>query len=158
MYPEAFICLRNIYVLRQKLIKYFYLIYKERNDDNLYNDSINIDDSHCVNYGSINFARNPIKNITKDIINDINCNNSKYKEHNIIDEDYLNNVKSKLQIREEDTNKFSNKEAFQFDVDNTAGYGILDQLGINYDDTLKLSQSDRDINRAYNKLLYDRQN
>lgn len=130
--------------------------YSNVDDVSIYDDAQNIDEINCMNYGPANFNMQPAKRITREIIKDIN-NNVDYDGHAMIDDIYLKNVDEKLKLREEETNKFNNKELFQYDVNNMAGYGIFDKLGINHDESLKLLDSDKNITDAYNRLLQDRQ-
>ena len=108
--------------------------YSNINDlDKLYDD--NEKNTNGKYYGSINFDRKSKKISSKDIKN-LN-NYDLYTNHNKIDKDYYDSVKDKLKNRNLDTEIYNNNKMHQYDKNNTAGYGIFDKLGINFDN-LKL--------------------
>jgi curved DNA-binding protein CbpA len=124
--------------------------------DNIYDESETVNEIHGINYSSIHFDKKPKKKITADDIK--NVGQAKYyDDHNVIEDNYYDQIKEKLSERNLETNTFNNKELHQYDKENTAGYGIFEKLGIKYDDSLRISDwVDKDINNAYQKLLQDR--
>lgn len=127
------------------------------NMDDIYDETQEVGDMHNINFGSIHFDKKPKKTLTKDDIKNVGQADY-YNNHNIIEDDYYDNIKKKLKERTMETKTYNDKEIHQYDKENTAGYGIFDKLGIKYDDNLKISDwEDKDVNQAYQKLLQDRQ-
>ena len=53
--------------------------------------------------------------------------------------------------------RFESMTYQDFNKDDTAGYGIFDQLGFKYDDRLELdNDDDDDFSRKFEKLMLDR--
>lgn len=123
--------------------------------DNLYVDDGNRFDTSKQIYGSVDFET-PIKNITKEELD--NIQDADYVDgHNRLDDNYYADMKAKLRERKSDTKVFENMAYGDFKRDDTAGYGIFDQLRFKFDDRLELDIDDNDISKKYEKLMAERQ-
>ena len=122
--------------------------------DNIYVDDGSRLDTCRQTYGGIDFAQ-PRKTLSKDDI--INMRGADYVDgHNIIGEDYYRDMKTKLRDRNADASNFENMTYGDFKRDDTAGYGIFDQLGFKFDDRLALDVDDDDISKKFEKLMTER--
>lgn len=132
--------------------------YSNVNDyENVYDDGADVNNLHGINFGLADFDKGKNrKNLT--IADMKNVGKADYvKGHNKIGKDYYTNIKQRLAEREIDNKKFDDKEMHQYDKEATAGYGIFEKLGINYDDRLNITDwEDKNVNTAYQKLLADR--
>lgn len=127
----------------------------------LYNDESNLDDVHGINYGTINFHKQfSGKRMTKDDVKDINPEDADYvKNHNKIEDDYIDKMKQKLKDRESSTSTFDGRKMEDYDAykNETAGYGIFEKVGITFDKYVTLKDLDsKDTNDKFQKLLADR--
>lgn len=123
--------------------------------DNLYVDSDNRYDTGRQMYSGIDFGA-PTKNLTKEDLN--NMKGADYVTgHNVIPDDYYKDLKIRLKDRESATTNFEDMSYGDFKRDDTAGYGIFDQLGYNFDDRLQLDVDDDDISKKFERLMTDRQ-
>ena len=77
--------------------------------------------------------------------------------HKDLEDDYYKNMKAKLRSRESDAGNFDNMKYNDFKRDDTAGYGIFDQLGFNIDDKLSFDIDDDNIAKKYEKIMSERQ-
>lgn len=124
------------------------------NLDNLYVDDGNRFDTSKQTYAGIDFGAT--KKITKDNIKDVR--GADYvSDHNKIDDNYYAEMKAKLRERKTDSSALENIKYGDFKRDDTAGYGIFDQLGIKFDDRLALDVDEDDISNKYEKLMVERQ-
>jgi curved DNA-binding protein CbpA len=123
--------------------------------DNLYVDDANRLDTNRQSYSSIDFG-GPMKKITRSDMNDIT--GADYVDgHNVLGEDYYKTMKEKLSQRKSDASLFENMKYNEFKRDDTAGYGIFDQLGLKFDDRLALDVDEDDISKKFEKLMAERQ-
>lgn len=125
------------------------------NLDNLYvNDSERFDTSRQT-YANVEFDK-PMRKITKDDIKDLK--GADYVDgHNVIGDDYYNNMKAKLRDRKSRTSVFDDMKYGDFKRGDTAGYGIFDQIGYKIDDDLMLDVDEDDISKKFEKLMNERQ-
>lgn len=125
------------------------------NLDSLYVDDGNRYDTSKQMYGGVDFGA-PMKKISMDEV--MNLRGADYVDgHNVLGEDYYKEMKSKLGERKSTTSSFENMKYGDFKRDDTAGYGIFDQLGFKCDDRLALDIEDDDISKRYEKLMAERQ-
>lgn len=123
--------------------------------DNLYVDTGNRHDTGRQIYGSIDFGA-PTKKLTKEDISGMKGADYVDK-HNVISDDYYTDLKSKLKEREAVTTTFEKMSYGDFKRDDTAGYGIFDQLGYKFDDRLQLDIDEDDISKKFDRLMAERQ-
>jgi curved DNA-binding protein CbpA len=124
------------------------------NLDNLYVEDSNRFDTAKQNYSGIDFG--PVNKITKDEIEGLN--GADYVDgHNVLGDDYYKNMKERLRARKEDASSFETMKYGDFKRDDTAGYGIFDQLGFKIDDRLTFDVDDDDISKKFEKLMAQRQ-
>lgn len=125
------------------------------NLDSLYVDDSNRFDVSRQTYSSVNFGA-PMQKIRKDDIQ--NIKGADYVDgHNILGEDYYRNMKSKLRERKTDASSLENMKYGDFNRDDTAGYGIFDQLGFKFDERLSLDVEEDDISKKFEKIMAERQ-
>jgi curved DNA-binding protein CbpA len=125
------------------------------NLDNLYVDDSNRFDVSRQTYGSVDFGA-PMQKIGKEDVQ--NIRGADYVDgHSVLGEDYYRNMKSKLRERDTDANNLQNMKYGDFKRDDTAGYGIFDQLGFKFDDRLTLDIDEDDISKKFEKLMAERQ-
>ncbi|XWV26412.1 J domain-containing protein [Tupanvirus soda lake] len=125
------------------------------NLDNLYVNDGNRFDTSRQTFGGVDFGA-PMQKITKDDVNKLR--GADYVDgHNVLDENYYKEMKSKLRGREATTNEFEEMKYGDFKRDDTAGYGIFDQLGYKFDDRLALDVEEDDIAKRFEKLMAERQ-
>jgi curved DNA-binding protein CbpA len=123
--------------------------------DNLYTDDATRLDTSRQSYGSIDFT-SPVSRLSKSDIHDIK--GADYVDnHNVIETDYTKNIKAKLRDRENESKQYDKMVYGDYKRDDTAGYGILDKLGITVDDRLTFDLDEEDISEKYNKLMLERQ-
>jgi curved DNA-binding protein CbpA len=125
------------------------------NLDNLYVEDGNRNDISRQNYGSTDFGA-PMKKVTKDELNDL-IGASYVDQHNVLGDDYYKTMKDRLRDRKQDATKFDKMTYGDFKRDDTAGYGIFDQLGCKFDDRLSLDVDEDDISKKYEKIMAERQ-
>ena len=125
--------------------------------DNLYVEDNNRLDTSRQSYGTIDVdTAVPMPKITKKDLDSIR--GADYVDgHNIIDENYYSDMKAALRGRNTDASDFENMTYGDFKRDDTAGYGIFDKLGLNFDDRLSLDIDDDNISKKYEKLMAERQ-
>ncbi|AYV85374.1 MAG: putative J domain-containing protein [Satyrvirus sp.] len=126
------------------------------NLDNLYVEDPTRYDTSKQTFGNIDFG-SPAQKLSKDDM--VNIQVPDYvDQHNVIEENYYDTVKEKLLERKNESSKIKKMEYNDFKRNDTAGYGIFDQLlGYAIDDRLMLDVEDDDISKRYDKLLADRQ-
>jgi curved DNA-binding protein CbpA len=74
--------------------------------------------------------------------------------HNVINEDYYDDIKKKLRDRQQLGKNIEKMNFNDFKRDDTAGYGIFEQLGINAENTLELDGTEEEsIADRYNELM-----
>lgn len=123
--------------------------------DNLYVEEQDRHDISKQNYSNLDFSEQ-IRKLSKEDVK--NLKGADYvKGHNKLDDDYYKNMKDKLNNRKILTSEIENMKYNDFKRDDTAGYGIFDQLGLNFNDRLTLDVADDDINRRYEKIMAERQ-
>jgi curved DNA-binding protein CbpA len=123
--------------------------------DNLYVDNGNRYDTSRQMYGGIDFGATP-KKLSKDEIK--NLKGADYVDgHNAISDDYYKDLKTKLRDRESSTSSFESMSYGDFKRDDTAGYGIFDQLGYKFSDRLHLDVDEDDISKKFERLMNERQ-
>ena len=125
------------------------------NLDNLYVENTKRFDIEKQTYASCNFDDEPVEKIVKDELKNLRPANY-VKNHNILGEDYYKKIKEKLKDRQEDSLKFEKMKYDDFKKDDTAGYGIHDNLGIDYNDRLLLDIDD-DVSKKFENLMNERQ-
>jgi hypothetical protein len=125
------------------------------NLDNLYVNEGNRVDTGRQMYGSTNFGT-PMKKITKEDM--ANMKGADYvDQHNVLSDEYYKEMKAKLRERNMDSTNLEKMKYNDFKRDDTAGYGIFDQLGFKFDDRLALDVDEDDISKKYEKLMTERQ-
>ena len=123
--------------------------------DNLYVDDGNRFDMARQTYGGVDFGA-PMQKITKDDIQ--NLRGADYVDgHNVLGDDYYKDMKAKLRDRKSTTSNFDDMKYGDFKRDDTAGYGIFDQLGYKFDDRLALDVDEDDISKKFDRLMAERQ-
>jgi len=122
--------------------------------DNMYVDDSDRVDTSKQNYVGINFG-NVTSKINKSEISELK--GAKYYDtHNDLGDDYYAEMKAKLRDRESTNSKYDKMSFTDFKRDDTAGYGIFDQLGMKYEDRLCLDDDDS-ITAKFEKLMIERQ-
>lgn len=124
------------------------------NLDNIYVEDNNRLDTSKQIYSAADFAIST-KKLTKDDVA-IMDGADYVDKHNVLDDDYYKNMKSELSSRKNQTSDFGKMAYGDYQRDNTAGYGIFDQLGFNFNDRLTLDNIDDNISERYEKLLSER--
>lgn len=125
------------------------------NLDNLYVNDGNRYDTNRDLYANTDFG-SPTTKINPDDIRDLK--GADYVDgHNIIDDNYYKDMKSRLSARKEDATKFDNMKYDDFKRNDTAGYGIFDQLGFDISENLTFDLDDDDISKKFEKLMAERQ-
>lgn len=125
------------------------------NLDNLYVEDNNRFDTGRQIFGSADFGM-PTRKISKDEVQ--NMKGADYVDgHNVIGEEYYKDMKAKLRERDSEAKNFETMKYGDFKRDDTAGYGIFDQLGFKFDDRLTLDVEDDDISKRYERLMAERQ-
>lgn len=124
--------------------------------DNLYVDDNDRYDTGRQTYGGVNFGQ-PNRKITKEEVEKLK--GADYVDgHNVLGDDYYRIMKQKLRDRESDASNFEKMKYGEFKRNETAGYGIFDQLGLNYSDRLELDNVDEeDISKKFERLMAARQ-
>ena len=103
--------------------------------NNLYVDRDNRYDTGRENYSGVEFGTKT--KISKDEVKKLK--GADYVDsHNVLGEDYYKEMKERLRHRDMDASNFGSMVYQDFKKDDTAGYGIFDQLGFKYDDRLQL--------------------
>ena len=100
------------------------------------------------------FGDEPIK-ITKADIKNLEAADYVHGHKNIED-DYYKSMKAKLREREKDANNFNDMKYEDYKRDDTAGYGIFDKLGYQFNDRLALDVDNDDIAKKFDKLMRER--
>ena len=125
------------------------------NLDNLYVEDSNRVDISRQNYGNVDFGA-PSKKITKEDITDL-TGAAYVDQHNVLGDDYYKSMKDRLRERKQDASSFENMKYTDFKRDETAGYGIFDQLGYKFEDRLALDVDEDDISKKFEKIMAERQ-
>ena len=125
------------------------------NLDNLYVSSDDKrQDTSRQTYSGIDFGTQS-KKITKEEM--ANISRADYVEgHKILGDDYYRTMKHSLRDREADTTKFEAMKYNDFKRSDTAGYGVLDQIGFDFSDRLTLDVDDDDLAKKYERLIAER--
>ncbi|AGC01906.1 putative J domain-containing protein [Acanthamoeba polyphaga moumouvirus] len=123
--------------------------------DNIYVDDDNRFDTSRQLFGNVDFG-SPLGKITKDDI--INLDDADYVDgHKVLGEDYYRNLKTKLQERKLDADNFDKMKFKDYKKDDTAGYGIFDQLGFDFSDRLCLDVDEESLSSKFDRLMAERQ-
>jgi len=129
--------------------------YSEFDDlNNLFVEDNTRMDTKKQNYAGVNFGTIPNVNLTKDDVSALS-DAEYYDRHNDLGDDYFADMKNKLRKRDTDGNSYGKMEYNDFKKE-TAGYGIFDQLGLNYDDRLSIDDNEDSLTGRYNKLMAER--
>ena len=128
------------------------------NLDNLYVEDNNRLDTSRQNYASINSIQ-PARKITKKEMTEITGTGATYFDsHDVLGEEYYKDLKQRLRDRESDETNFQNMKIGDYKRGDTAGYGIFDQLGFSYENTLSLDSVDEEnITKKLERLMAQRQ-
>lgn len=123
------------------------------NLDNLYVETDNRFDTSRQNYGGIDFGEPT--NVKISDLQDLQ--KADYVDnHNVLGEDYYKNLKEKLRDRKNDASLFDKMKYNDFKRDETAGYGIFDQLGYKINDRLAIDVDEESLSQKYEKLMSER--
>ena len=125
--------------------------------DNLYVDDGSRVDTERQKFSGMNFGSMPQ---TKLKIDDVqNLDGADYfSGHNELGDYYYSEMKARLRDRESNNSTFDSMKFNDFKRDETAGYGIFDQLGLKYEDRLCLDDdTEDDISKRFEKLMTERQ-
>ena len=128
------------------------------NLDNLYVSDANRVDTGRQTFGGVDFGA-PMRKITKEEVQ--NLKGADYVDgHNVLGDDYYKDMKAKLRERQSETTNYESMKYNDFKKDDTAGYGIFDQLGFKFDDKLQLDMDvdEDDISKKFEKIMAERQN
>lgn len=122
------------------------LNYSSLNNDNLYDN--NKKDIYHQSYGGLDFGALPIKKITKEDIN--NIEGADYVlSHNVLDDDYYNNLKSKLAQRKNETEELEKFSYSQYQLKDATG--VENNFELAFKDTY--DDIDSNISKKVDKLL-----
>ena len=124
--------------------------------DNVFVEDSNRFDTSRQMYDSVNFGSAPSVKLTKDFVANLNGGDY-YDNHSTLDDDYYEDMKKQLSKRQSSQETFDKMKFNDYKRDDTAGYGIFDQLGFKFDDRLTLDLDDDDISARFEKILADRQ-
>ena len=125
------------------------------NLDNLYVNDSNRLDTMKQNYSGTNFGTQTRK-MSRDEVN--NLKGADYVDsHDVLDDNYYADMKKKLADRNMETGSFGGMKYNDFSRDDTAGYGIFDQLGFKFDNQLSLDIDEDDLSKKFEKLRADHQ-
>lgn len=125
------------------------------NLNNLYVDDDNRLDTSKQTYGSINLGQS-MPPITKDDL--MNIRDADYVEgHSMLEDDYCEKMKNKLRERNAESSRIEKTKYTDYKRDDTAGYGIFDQLGFKIDDRLSLDIEENSIAEKFEKIMAERQ-
>ena len=81
-----------------------------------------------------------------------------YDGHSTLDDNYYQDMKSRLRERDSDGTNLGSMKYNDFKKDDTAGYGIFDQLGLKYEDRLCIDDdTEDDLSKRYEKIMAERQ-
>uniref|UniRef100_A0A6C0LS12 J domain-containing protein n=1 Tax=viral metagenome TaxID=1070528 RepID=A0A6C0LS12_9ZZZZ len=123
------------------------------NLDNIYVEDNNRLDTSRSTLGSINFGNT--KKISKKDMDDLTNTVDYFDQHGAIGDDYYRDLKSRLNERDSEGKSFEKMKYNDFKKNDTAGYGIFDQLGIVIDDKLTFDDED-DIAKRFDTLMAER--
>ena len=124
--------------------------------DNLFVEDSGRIDLSTQSYGSVDIGYVPSAKLTKDFVSGLD-DADYYQGHSHIDDDYYADMKQKLSQRGSEQKSFENMEYNDYKKDDTAGYGIFEQLGLKYEDRLALDMDNDDIAARFEKLMKERQ-
>ncbi|AEX61578.1 putative J domain-containing protein [Megavirus vitis] len=124
------------------------------NLDNIYVDDGNRFDISHQNYGGIDFGK-PSGKMTRQDLDDLN--DADYVDkHDVLGEDYYQDLKKKLIERKSEADNFDKMKYNDYKRNDTAGYGIFDQLGFDFSDKLSLDVDEDSISSKFEKLMAER--
>lgn len=127
----------------------------DENFDLFVEDASRLDISNQT-FGSFDhIGSTPKLKLTKEFVSGLQGANY-YNDHSDIGDSYYVDMKKRLSQRGSDQNKFENMNYDDFKRDDTAGYGIFEQLGFKYEDRLNLDMENEDIASRFNKLMTER--
>jgi len=124
--------------------------------DNLYvNDGARVD-TERQKFSDLNFGNVPQHKFTMDEVNELDGADY-FTGHNELDDDYFTDIKERLRNRESNNTNYDNMQFNDFKRDDFAGYGIHDQLGLNYENRLCLDdETEDDISQRFENLMAQR--
>lgn len=125
------------------------------NLDNLYVETGDRFDTGRDIYAGVDFG-GPAKQLGIDEMNDIKGADY-FDGHGNLGDDYYKDIKQKLRDRQASTGNIESMKFGDFKRDDTAGYGIFDQLGFSVDDRLSLDVDEDDISKRFEKMMAERQ-
>jgi curved DNA-binding protein CbpA len=76
--------------------------------------------------------------------------------HNKKDDSYYVDMKRRLNDRQSDTTSFNSRKLADFKNDDTAGYGIMEQVGIKQYDRITLDEDFDDVQTQFERLMKER--
>jgi len=124
--------------------------------DNIYVEDGNRFDTSRQLYSGVDFAQ-PVRKITQEDMQ--NIKGADYVDgHSVLDDEYYKQMKEKLRDRQTTTSSFEKMGYNDFKRDDTAGYGIFDQLGLKFDDRIALDVDEDDLSKKFERLMAERQN
>ena len=126
------------------------------NLDNLFVEDSTRFDTSKQTYSGIDFGPTSSVKITKDFVSGLSGADY-YDTHADLDDNYYADMKKKLSERQSAQSSFEQMGFTDFNREDTAGYGIFDQLGFKFDDRLTLDLDDDDISARFDKIMADRQ-
>ena len=106
------------------------------------------------NYSSIFFDQSKGALPDANKLSQMSLDNNYYQNHNQLDADYNQQIKNKLNARDQQTHQLDNMSVNDFKTANTAGYGISEHVGIDLNN-LPMFEDDS-TNSRMNRLLKDR--
>jgi len=109
--------------------------------------------------GNIDFTFNESnKKITKKDMDDI-AGADYYDAHNVIDDNYYQEMKHSLRNRDSEAVIFDNMKYNDYKKDEFMGYGIFDKLGFKFDNRIELDKyiDDDSFSKKYEKLMQERE-
>lgn len=124
--------------------------------NNLFVDDKTRFDTSKQSYGGLDFGSMPGVKLTQEYVSTLSGGDY-YDQHGDLGDDYYTDIKKKLAERQASQNTFENMGYNDFRRDDTAGYGIHDQLGFKFDDKLTLDLDEDDIAVRFDKIMAERQ-
>jgi hypothetical protein len=118
-------------------------------------ETLELDPIGATYYSNIDYGKQQNK-ISKEEVSKL-TGASYVDSHNIKDENYHSEMKKRLSERLNDTNSFNGRKLSDFKKDDTAGYGIMEQIGIKQYDRITLDDvSSNDIQVEFDRLMKER--
>lgn len=124
--------------------------------NNLFVDDKTRFDTSKQSYGGLDFGSVSTVKLTQEYVAGLSGGDY-YDQHGDLDEDYYTDIKKRLSDRQASQNSFENMGYNDFKRDDTAGYGIHDQLGFDFNDKLSLDVDEDDIATRFDKIMAERQ-